>query len=91
MTLRQRISLQMYIKIAGWAKSNHTLMQTKTKPIDAVDLTDIVCYTRVKQIVATADTRSYSTAKLLMCIHIINWHVQFLDLRSSKMLCSADR
>jgi len=47
MTLHQRISLHTYIKIAGWAKSHHILMQTKTKPIDALDLTDIVCYTRV--------------------------------------------
>jgi hypothetical protein len=77
MTRHQRISLQMYRKTAGWVKSHHTLMQTKTKHIDALHLTDIVCYTRVTYIVTTADTRSYSTEELLMCIHIINWHVQF--------------
>jgi len=47
MTLHQRISLRMYIKIAGWAKSHHTLMQTKTKRLDDQDLTDTVCYIRV--------------------------------------------
>jgi hypothetical protein len=67
----------MYIKIAGWAKSHHTLMQTKTKRIDDSDLTDIVCYTRVTLIVTTTDTRSCSSEELLMFIHIINWHVQF--------------
>ena len=47
MALHQRIPLQMYIKIAECAKSHHILMRKKTKRIDSLDLTDIVCDTRV--------------------------------------------
>jgi hypothetical protein len=91
MTLHHhRISPQMYRKTAGWAKSHHTVMQTKTKCMDVLVLTETVCHTRVTYIVTTAETRSYSTEELLMCTYKINWHVQFRDLRSSEMLCSAD-
>jgi len=47
MTLHQRIPLQMYRKTAGWAQSHRSLMQTKTKRIDSLDLTDTLRYTRV--------------------------------------------
>jgi hypothetical protein len=67
----------MYRKTAGWAKIHHTHMQTKTKCMDALVLTDTVCYTRVTYNVTSADTRSYSTEELLMCKYKISWHVQF--------------
>ena len=47
MIFHHRISPQMYIKITGWAKSHHTVMQKKTKRMYALVLTDIAYYTRI--------------------------------------------
>ena len=77
MTLHQNNFPSNIHKNCRVARSHHTLIQTKTKRINALYLTDIVCYTRVTYIVTTADTSNYTTEELLMCTHIINWHAQF--------------